>query len=473
MQPLTQEEVVDRLAKATLSQPPLAGAQLGRLDFRGHLFDHPVDFSGATFAGPAMFQECHFRKTARFTGASFQQGANFLGSTFHASAEFDWARFTGPAYFWRSIFRGRATFHQSVVEPSAGPSGSYLYPGEANFSWAIFDGPVDFYRSHFRGRTYFWRTVFGRGVNLAEVKFDDAVVVYGASWEVCVTPDDFPSLLFSRLLHHHLLSLDLETQPGRYAHFVDITTLPELVARLQEEGFTEHETEIVAEVWQRYARPTFPPDGEVSFQGISFGVPERSQFMNVDLGRCLMAGANVEDVEFTNVRWRQRAKFLGLGRRSSVADEDAARTPADLLAVSHLYSQLRRNYERKGRYKEASGFYYGELETGQRAEPLLWRTISIRAFYKYLSGYGEQQALALLWLVLFVFVFFPVAYAFTDPELSFRTAVLHSLQVSTFLETAVRHPVPLPTQFFAGFERIAVTLQAGLVALTIRRQFTR
>lgn len=58
-------------------------------------------------------------------------------------------------------------------------------------------------------------------------------------------------------------------------------------------------------------------------------------------------------------------------------------------------------------------------------------------------------------------------------------AVLHSLETSTFLEVSKdaaetsKGTLPILGKFVAGFERIAVPVQAGLFALAVQRKFAR
>jgi hypothetical protein len=169
-----------------------------------------------------------------------------------------------------------------------------------------------------------------------------------------------------------------------------------------------------------------------------------------------------------------------VGRRSfcsavggAVRDEHYAKTAGDYRLVEKLYRQLRKNYEGKGAYAEAGDFHYGEMEMRRLAQPAALRHISLAALYKYLSGYGEQHGLALFWLLFAVFVLFPALYllagAFGEPA----GAVLHSLEISTFLKPESAAPVPMAGRFVEGCERIAVPVQAGLLLLAIKRHYAR
>lgn len=153
-----------------------------------------------------------------------------------------------------------------------------------------------------------------------------------------------------------------------------------------------------------------------------------------------------------------------------------------LRALGKLYYELRLNHEEKGLFDEAIDFLYGEMETKRRSQSIPLRQISLTAWYRYLSAYGARPGLALFWLVAAIFIFFPLLYVVAglshDPVDPVK-AILHSLEISTFLETpkgateAARDGVPIAAKFVAGFERLAVPFQAALFALAIQRKFGR
>jgi hypothetical protein len=140
---------------------------------------------------------------------------------------------------------------------------------------------------------------------------------------------------------------------------------------------------------------------------------------------------------------------------------------------------LRSNYEANRLFEVASDFKYGEVEMQRRCQPRLLRYISLVAFYRYLSAYGERPGLALFWLVAAIFLVFPLLYMLSGYTHEMSRAVLHSLETSTFLEAAkhaVAGPedtVPIMAKFVTGFERIAVTFQAGMFAFAVQRKFAR
>jgi hypothetical protein len=84
------------------------------------------------------------------------------------------------------------------------------------------------------------------------------------------------------------------------------------------------------------------------------------------------------------------------------------------------------------------------MEMRRRGERPRLRNVSLSAFYKYLSGYGERSGLALALLLGWIFVVFPTAYLALGAFDTLPRAVLHSLEVSTFLSPARELALDVP-----------------------------
>ena len=435
-----------------------------------------MDFSRRTFEKPVYFIGARFRDQANFQGALFQQGATFFGCVFDGAADFSWCHIGGKAYFWRSRFTGPVTFSNTTIEANEVPDSQRLPPGHANFSWAFFSGGADFGRSQFGGKTWFWRTVFCADVTFEEANFQAVVIFGGREYEVSLSASDFhDGRLLGLLIGAGLMTPDPETEPPRFWHFKDVTNAENLKRLLNEKRFDPRQVEEIVAVWKGRAKPMFAGTGDapVPFRGAVFGKPEESEFGEVGLERCLFAGCDVSKVDFTDVRWDRLPTLFLLGGRRAVRDEHYANTVGGYRLVEKLYRQLRKNYESKGAYAEAGDFHYGEMEMRRLAQPVVLRHVSLTALYKYLSGYGEQHGLALFWLLFFVFVLFPALYllvgAFGEPA----GAVLHSLEISTFLKPESAAAVPMAGRFVEGCERIVIPVQAGLLLLGIKRHYAR
>jgi hypothetical protein len=311
--------------------------------------------------------------------------------------------------------------------------------------------------------------VFRGTATFDQARFGAAATFRGAAHEVCVAAPDFPSrTLFDALCEAGLLVADQETKPPRFWHFRDATG-EALDAAMIEAGFEERDRRAAEAVWRGYAHPMFT-DGAMT--GVAFDQPAAVAVSQVNLGRCFLVGTDVEPLTLEDIAWAEQPR-RPLGRRMAVRDEEAARTPEALAATGRLYTRLRRNAERGERQAEAGDFYYGEMEMRRRGQPPLLRTISLLALYKYLSGYGERSGLALGLLLGWIFVVFPAAYLLLGAVDGVARAVLHSLEVSTFLSPAREVALNVPGRFVEGFERLLVPLQAAMLTLAVRRRFAR
>ncbi len=133
-------------------------------------------------------------------------------------------------------------------------------------------------------------------------------------------------------------------------------------------------------------------------------------------------------------------------------------------------------------FDDAADFQFGEMETkrlAQLAQPIPLRLVSLTAWYRRLSAYGVRPGLALFWLLTAIFLIFPLLYFATGYSRHPLDAITYSLKTSTFMEASktsaepAESALPIATKFVAGLERLAVTLQAGLFALALRRKFGR
>jgi hypothetical protein len=161
-------------------------------------------------------------------------------------------------------------------------------------------------------------------------------------------------------------------------------------------------------------------------------IMERRQ---ISLRNVSFGDTDMQKVRFLNVEWNREGRSLGPLRieRIVIYDEKLlkdVREYPNCEAVARTYRELRRNYERNGRYAEAGDFYISEMEMRrlkiappplkQRCTPTVWggvrwtifswrwwrrNLLSPLAIYKYLSLYGESYVLASLWIFITVLLF--------------------------------------------------------------------
>ncbi|HEV1993977.1 MAG TPA: hypothetical protein VGR03_06590 [Candidatus Acidoferrum sp.] len=214
-----------------------------------------------------------------------------------------------------------------------------------------------------------------------------------------------------------------------------------------------------------FRRTHFRLDQEL-FPGPIFSLAEFSQleaviFYKTYLGQALFHNCDVSRVNFSSVEWRKRK---GSGKSMVFEEEVDLEAAKDLKPgkdspderdfglIAELYQQLKKNYDERKDYWTAGDFHCGEMEVKRLARPraerlarlsdwlksrarhTAWvdgteklvnrgrrwwhRRLSLMAWYKRASQYGESYARPALWLVTILFAFallFPVAGLRYDP----------------------------------------------------------
>jgi len=165
----------------------------------------------------------------------------------------------------------------------------------------------------------------------------------------------------------------------------------------------------------------FSREADVDFRWAHFAQSGEVMFEHVFLGRARFLKTDVREVDFTDVEWAPR------GRHRAVWDEMEPKGPAKNYAlIGELYRQLKHNYEEKRDPIPAGDFHFGEMEM-RRLEPCKgWlratyrRYLSAIAFYRWVSGYGEDYILPLAWIAG-VILGFALAFA-AIPALALQTS---------------------------------------------------
>lgn len=410
-------------------------AEEGR--FHGIEFRIPIDLSGFTFPRGAIFSRCVFCESVKFVGAHFRGTARFYKCEFRKEADFTWA----------------------MIEPNEQGGIGAIYNAEGNFSWSRFEAPVNFYGAHFAGPVFFWRTVF-RDFAKLESRFDADVTFEGNPAFVSLEALDFndPNMFYD--LHKaNLLSQD---QDDPFCANLALVTDADLRKRLQDAGWGTVRIELAKSVFARCFGAMFSEKG-ASFQGASFNSPDKVKFSNVDLKRCRLANSNVGKVQFQNVQWDRQRTFLWASGRSAVCDERTAASVEEWRALGRLYCDLRTTFEGNGPLQEASDFHYGELEAQRRSLPRPLRYVSLLAFYRYLSAYGERPGLALCWLFAAALIFFPLLYLLAGWGHHPIAAVVHSLKTLVFREESAAG-FPTANDTLSVLAKVVAWAERGIVS---------
>lgn len=367
--------------------------------------------------------------------------------------------------------------------------------GDVDFSGHVFNQGVNFTNAKFMGLTNFEEVTFSKWVNFDYVQFGTETNF----WRTKFADVRFSEVIF--LGNVNFQEATFKSQP----YFVDCKFEKEVNfkwvyfhcgARFARSQFNDYT------VFQgSQERKIFSEKESSEFSNVIFENPKQVVFLSANLGKCHFVNTNVEQVDFTDVNWGSKWELLG--RRLVLCDESSIRKELrewkrdrmiSIQMVEKVYRQLKINYENRGSYGMGGEFHFGEMEMRRLAlgrwqedNVVLWyllypfgwirrNILSLFALYKYFSGYGERYWLASCWLVLFVFILFPLLYVKLNLTDSFLTALLHSLDISTFQKTAKLDQLStehLMIKLVVSSQRILVTSQLALFLLAIRRKFKR
>ena len=150
-----------------------------------------------------------------------------------------------------------------------------------------------------------------------------------------------------------------------------------------------------------------------------FEKPNQVRIKNVDLRSFALVRSNVQDADSLDCKWPTIGKRLVIfdeiyySNRHDMKSDDFLQR-ATLGEIEQLYRRLQLNFENHKRYADAGNFYIGamEMRRKQMAEESnkTWRRLrqnllSLEAWYRNVSLYGERLARTLIWMVLVIFLF--------------------------------------------------------------------
>jgi uncharacterized protein YjbI with pentapeptide repeats len=396
-----------------------------KADFRDSRFEGEVSFGDATLHS-AVFSESEFLGRAWFGGASILEGADFQTVHFHSDADFFDAKLFGRCRFTYGRYEGDSSF-----------SGTLL--GDSDFSCSEFRAFANFYKTVFTGQASFNLTKF------QDVRFDSARFDEGA---------EFESATFTGSAEFQNASFGFSSAHAGIADFTN--------ARFESPN----------KVWLTQVN-----------RGPAPGL--RVRFVNCD----------VERIHLEDVRWHRRAGRMvlqdeldiDLGYKERLGQR--CESPGhELVAIA--YRQLIDNFDKVRSLDLAEDCYCGAMDMTRRnlGVPLVSRCVL--AVYKVLSSYGSSYARALLVLVLFVLAF---ASVFSAPWTGLRPArdnpanvrmadsflrrypagLIHALEVATFQRDTMYGLPARPGRLATIAEQVVIPIQAGLLALALRRRFRR
>ena len=419
----------------------------GEAHFEGFVFPR-ADFRGREFRADCRFGSCVFTGEAFFSRAIFKQGADFSNAVFAEDADFNGALFSQLAHFTAVSFTGDALF------------GGAIFIDEAEFSSAEFKGEAQFKGAIFKKAARFSYADFSLQARFEDVQFNGT-----ANFSRCT--------------------------------FLDLA---------------------------EFRRASFDPqiEGEPSavFSLAEFSKPGEIIFDDVDLSRALFHNCDVSEVSFTSsARWgtRRRNRGLTVYEETIPYKHDFARRlerhgQRDHRAIAQVYQQLKKNYDARLDYWTANECHFGEMEmkrlTGPTSGKLLglrrWfqSNLSLVAFYRWFSDYGNSYWKPMAWLLATLFLFaalLPLPGAglmrekakHTETYLSvwrvqdgwtpnlwvearlFGKSIITSVDTATFQKAAEYTPAYPWGRVLAIVATLLTSTLFGLFLLAIRRQFKR
>ena len=374
---LTQEEVLTKLdawneaykkaSDADLPKlvRPFQNTLVGDLDFEGNTFGNRVNLSGATFVGKANFRECKFQKEANFSHIRFVNEATFVEAEFaDYLTSFVDSHFCGGVSFAAAKFFERPTF------------GGAIFPQKSYFQEVHFKNGVNFYRAQFTDTAWFDQANFEGATYFRETLFKGDANFYVAQLG--------GRMFFEHCQFHKEVSF----------HRSNISGIVYFIGDGEKSLVFTPSAEVLFQ-------STILQDGTISFSGVDLS---NSSFVNTD----------VQAFHFVGIRWDDKPGQRQLydekwsrGLKEVKKNADIGERRPSLAIVETLYRQLRKNYEDKADFPEAGKFYAREMEMKRLQKTCVGRNLSLSAWYKYVSDYGESYLRASLWIagVLFLWAF--------------------------------------------------------------------
>jgi uncharacterized protein YjbI with pentapeptide repeats len=428
------------------------------------VFHEHALFNRTVFMGRAYFTNAAFNKFADFSGAKFNKrtkyggdpefgwGAFFMFTHFNGSVEFDGRVFRGKANFFDAEFNNAASFsaiefsreadfHLARFKEDEWVDFSYTqFNGEANFSKAQLN-EAHFVNTHFEHGT-FDNVDFKNEMEFSNVEFPSTDKKHLFDWNFITSEKGKSTLVkfLNDILNLDSSKLNLTIEISKDKKTIKILSNPMGTTKPSSASlyytFKLNEKKSVAVL-----KPSFGnklqgmksvefaaernDDNSISIYShvipIKFDYAtfrKRVRFTGepnklLQLGFVSFVGIDMTYVEFSNVEWKTKEeKFLKIIKvieRDVIIDEDHLEIKNNHGEVSRIYNQLRKNYETRLLFNDASNFFIGEMESIRKSlsKEKEKRLLSIPYWiYKWLALYGESIRLPLVvWTLVLITIF--------------------------------------------------------------------
>jgi len=427
--------------------------------FNGTKFYAGVRFDGVTFERQTLFDDTTFRLYASFISAGFHKALAFTGAHFDCDVSFNITRFHSMVSFLR------ANFVENSKENRLGLHGS-KFDGEADFRSCKFgitlfneEYPMD----EDRISRELNKTVFSKKADFKESSFANFVTMFNTTFkaDAVFSKCDFSTPLFVNYVNFAKALLDSIS----FHDEVDFKTVT----------FPNNSKSISID----FSHSTFRK--RVRF----IGSPQEK----ITLASVSFKGVDLTNVEFSYVDWIKEHDF-GYFERFIIIDEKMLETHLNFEDVIKIYNQLRKNYESKLLFSEASHFFVGEMESRRKwlknrgkKEKLAGIGARYYDIYRKLAWYGESVTLPLfIWATLTI-VSFTILRSFACDQNSILVPILGNPEcvqgevnkwMKLILDSIVSlFPVPFSKNHFDTLQHILGLPILGTAFIALRRKFER
>jgi uncharacterized protein YjbI with pentapeptide repeats len=193
---------------------------------------------------------------------------------------------------------------------------------------------------------------------------------------------------------------------------------------------------------------------------------------NVSLKECRLLGNAIAKIRMSNVTWDD-----SFGRATLYDERFLGDSRNVIRNLREACQILKENYRQAGDHSTSGDFHFGEMEMKRREYGFLKRTFGWEGLYYHLSGYGTQPLRAASFLFILLTVVCVVFALWGGGKLQYNAleAFIFTLQCATFQPLTIEQQTSLPshTRLIGSLVRVAVPLQAGLLALAIRMRLKR
>jgi uncharacterized protein YjbI with pentapeptide repeats len=501
-------------------------------NFSGAIFEKKAYFILARFDGKSFFRESRFYDDANFNIAEFSGEASFYPTYFLIKREkaspylayenkptrapltsFNMAKFFSGVRFDGSVFDHQVSFYDTCFKPYAGFT-STTFNSIADFQKAHFEGYAYFGLSKFKSLAYFQYSSFQtesrngtislngadfQDIDFKHSKFDEL----NFNSEIMIFRDQVTKDLNKTRFHgkvnftNAVFRNPVRVYNSSFDQAVDFTdSIFEGI--LYSNDDTVFKSEII------FTRANF--EKRVEFKGVLFSAAEDKIRVNfdsanfrefvkfsgksiakIDLSSTSFKGVGLSKFEFNNVKWYEKhEKFsrLTFFKRDILIDEILLEENGNYEDVIKIYSQLRKNYESRLLFNEASAFFIGEMECKRKL--FMSRKNYLDAFgfwlYKWIAFYGESVRMPLaFWTPVIIGIFsilrfFPeytLPVNSTEIKCGIFSITFGCLHNSIIDSLSAYFQFPRGSNTFDIIERILSAPILGATFIALKRRFER